>query len=55
MASETNTDPIGPETAQEQRVQTARGNRNLALILIGGALVMLTAAFTVALLVVYGA
>jgi hypothetical protein len=55
MNAETETDePEGPETAAEQRQQVARGNRNLALILIGGAFLMLAAAFAVALLVVYG-
>ncbi len=52
MSHETNED--GPATAREQRVQVAAPNRKLALILIGGAALMLTAAFTVALLVVYG-
>ncbi len=46
--------PEGPETAEEQRVQTAGANKNLALILVGGAALMLAAAFGVALLVVYG-
>lgn len=41
-----------PRTAEEQRAQTGRPNRNLALILLGGALVMLAAAFGVALLVI---
>ncbi|WP_127903078.1 hypothetical protein [Solirhodobacter olei] len=60
MSSQTEMEDAGPEeaegpaTAAEQRVQVARGNRNLALILIGGALAMLAAAFAVALLVVYG-
>ncbi|MDE3078750.1 MAG: hypothetical protein KGI94_01795 [Paracoccaceae bacterium] len=51
----TGSDPDGPETAHEQRGLVARPNRNLALILIGGALLMLAAAFTVAILIVYGA
>lgn len=55
MTAETDTEEFdGPETAAEQRVQVARGNRNLALILVGGAVTMLAAAFAVALLVVYG-
>lgn len=48
------TDPEGPETAQEQRVHTARPNRNLALILVGAVFAMLAAAFAVAMIVVYG-
>lgn len=48
------TEPEGPETAIEQRAQVARGNRNLALVLVGGAALMLAAAFAVALLVAYG-
>ncbi len=44
----------GPETAQEQREQTARPNRNIALLLVGGVFIMLAAAFCVALLVIYG-
>ena len=47
-------EPEGPATAQEQRDLVSRGNRNLALLLVGGAALMLAAAFTVALLVVYG-
>lgn len=53
--SQSTPDPEGPETAREQRGQVARPNRNLALILIGGAFLMLAAAFTVAILIVYGA
>ncbi|OIQ68555.1 hypothetical protein GALL_498510 [mine drainage metagenome] len=48
------TDPEGPETALEQRVQMARPNRNIAVLLIGAVLTMLAAAFGVAFLVVYG-
>lgn len=44
----------GPETAEEQRAQVAGANRNLALILIGGAALMLIAAFAVAILVTNG-
>lgn len=49
------TDPEGPETAHEQRLQSARPNRNLALILMGAVFAMLAAAFAVAMIVVYGA
>jgi hypothetical protein len=47
-------DPEGPETALEQRVQTARPNRNIAVLLVGAVFTMLAAAFGVAMLVVYG-
>lgn len=46
-------DPEGPETAHDQRVQTAKPNRNLALILVGAVFAMLAAAFAVAVIVVY--
>ena len=47
-------DAEGPATAHEQRLQTAKPNRNLALILVGAVFAMLAAAFAVALIVVYG-
>lgn len=41
-------------SAENQRTRTRGANRTLALLLIGGALVMLAAAFAVALLVTHG-
>jgi cytochrome c oxidase assembly protein Cox11 len=41
-------------SAEDQRTRTRGANRALALLLIGGALMMLAAAFAVALLVTHG-
>lgn len=43
-----------PATAAEQRQRVAQPNRLLALLLVGGALTMLAAAFGVALLATHG-
>lgn len=41
-------------SAEESRARSQGANRNLALLLVGGALVMLAAAFGVAILVTHG-
>ncbi|MFC2970065.1 hypothetical protein [Acidimangrovimonas pyrenivorans] len=43
-----------PVTAEEQRARASGANKTLALLLVGGALVMLVAAFGVAILVTHG-
>ena len=44
-------DDDAPLTADEQRARTEGANRNLALLLIGGAVLMLAAVFGVVLVV----
>lgn len=54
MTDPTPEDEAPTETAGEQRARTSGANRSLALLLVGGALAMLAAAFAVALLVTHG-
>ena len=44
-------DEDAPLTAEQQRARTEGANRNLALLLIGGAVLMLAAVFGVVLVV----
>ncbi len=46
-------EPADPGTAEEQRDQVSRPNRNIALLLFGTTLIILASAFGVAVLVSY--